>query len=216
MAHPYWPLFDLRLRTPRLELRLPSDADLVELAGLAAGGIHDPAQMPFSVPWTDLPWPARERGLLQWNWSKRSTFAPDDWWFDLAVSDGTHLLGVQGLFAKQFPALRTVHTGSWLGRAHQGGGIGREMRAAILHFAFAGLGAEVARSEAFDENPSSQKVSLALGYRPDGTDRKSVRGAARELTRFRLDRAAWEASPRIPVRVEGLEACLPMFGLAPP
>jgi len=216
MPNPYWPLFDLRLRTPRLELRLPTDDDLVELAGLASGGIHDPAQMPFSVPWTDLPFPARERGLLQWNWSKRSTFAADDWWFDLAVSDGVRLLGVQGLFARQFPALRTVQTGSWLGQAHQGQGLGREMRAAILHLAFAGLGALTARSEAFDENVASQRVSLALGYRPDGTDRKTVRGLARDLTRFRLDRAAWEATARIPVELVGLDACLPMFGLAPP
>ena len=25
MAHPYWPLFDLQVRTPRLELRYPDD-----------------------------------------------------------------------------------------------------------------------------------------------------------------------------------------------
>ena len=31
MGHP-WPLFDLRLRTPRLELRLPTDDDLLALA----------------------------------------------------------------------------------------------------------------------------------------------------------------------------------------
>jgi RimJ/RimL family protein N-acetyltransferase len=213
MSHPYWPVFDLRIRTPRLELRLPTDADLVELATLTGDGIHDPDQMPFSVPWTDLPSPARERGLLQWNWSKRATFAPDDWWIDLAVSDGTRLLGVQGLFAVQFPLLRTVQTGSWLARAHQGRGIGREMRAAVLHLAFAGLGAETARSEAFDDNGASRRVSVALGYRPDGTERRTVRGIAREMTRFRLDRADWEAGPRIPVELAGLAACLPMFGL---
>ena len=32
-GHP-WPLFDLRLRTPRLELRLPTDDDLLELVGI--------------------------------------------------------------------------------------------------------------------------------------------------------------------------------------
>ena len=29
-----WPLFDLRLRTPRLELRSPTDHDLEELCGV--------------------------------------------------------------------------------------------------------------------------------------------------------------------------------------
>jgi len=28
MAHPLWPLFDLRLRSERVELRLPTDADV--------------------------------------------------------------------------------------------------------------------------------------------------------------------------------------------
>lgn len=34
------------------------------------------------------------------------------------------------------------------------------------------------------------------------------------MTRFRLDRADGEAGPRIPVDLAGLDACLPMFGLA--
>ena len=35
MTHPYWPLFDLVVRTPRLELRPPDDSMLVELARCA-------------------------------------------------------------------------------------------------------------------------------------------------------------------------------------
>jgi hypothetical protein len=63
----HWPLFGLRLRTPRLELRLPSLADLDELAGLAAEGVHDPAVMPFGVPWTDVPPDQRARRVLQYH-----------------------------------------------------------------------------------------------------------------------------------------------------
>jgi len=29
MAHPYWPFFDLRIRTPRLELHVPNDDDRI-------------------------------------------------------------------------------------------------------------------------------------------------------------------------------------------
>ena len=50
-----WPLFGLVLRTPRLELRLPSLERLAELGELAAEGVHDPAVMPFFVAWTDRP-----------------------------------------------------------------------------------------------------------------------------------------------------------------
>lgn len=49
----HWPLYGLRLRTPRLELRLPGLGLLDELASVAAHGVHDPDRMPFNVPWTD-------------------------------------------------------------------------------------------------------------------------------------------------------------------
>jgi hypothetical protein len=67
MANPHWPLFDLRIVTPRLELRYPSDDDLFALAGILAEGIHDPETMPFSEPWTRAEPPELERnGLLFW------------------------------------------------------------------------------------------------------------------------------------------------------
>ena len=47
------PLFGLRIRTPRLELRLPTESELNELYELAAAGIHPPGEMPFGVAWTD-------------------------------------------------------------------------------------------------------------------------------------------------------------------
>ena len=46
-----WPLFRLRLRTPRLELRLARDEDLGALVESALAGVHDPAVMPFAMPW---------------------------------------------------------------------------------------------------------------------------------------------------------------------
>src|SRR6266576_958303 len=47
------PLTRLRVRTPRLELRLATRAELRALGELAQHGIHDPAVMPFGVAWTD-------------------------------------------------------------------------------------------------------------------------------------------------------------------
>ena len=46
-------LYGLRLRTPRLELRLGSHEELVELGQLAESGIHPPEEMPFAIAWTD-------------------------------------------------------------------------------------------------------------------------------------------------------------------
>ena len=63
-----WPLFGLVLRTPRRELRVPSLEQLAGRAELADEGVHDPAAMPFLVPWTDLPPGPRGRSVLQHQW----------------------------------------------------------------------------------------------------------------------------------------------------
>ena len=47
------PLFDVRLRTPRLELRLGTPEEIDELGRLAERGIHPPEEMPFAVAWSD-------------------------------------------------------------------------------------------------------------------------------------------------------------------
>src|SRR3954452_25599868 len=76
---------------------------------------------------------------------------------------------MQDLIAEDFPTLGTVTTFSWLAPRARRRGIGREMRAAILHLAFAGLGAREATSEAFVDNTASNAVSRALGYEENGT-----------------------------------------------
>ncbi len=78
MPHP-WPLFDLRLRTARLELRLPTDTDLVHLVEIARVGIHHPSVMPFLVAWTDLPSPEFERSALQFMWGLRASWSSEHW-----------------------------------------------------------------------------------------------------------------------------------------
>lgn len=214
--HPYWPLFDLRVRTARLEIRLPTDEDIVALVRVAdEQGIHDPARMPFSLPWTDAPTPRRQRESMQWFWGRRAQWRPEQWTFTGAVVVDGAVVGVQDLAATDFAVLRSVHTGSWLGRAHQGQGLGKEMRAAILHLAFAGLGAQEATSGAFADNDASAATSRSLGYEENGTETAKQREAAGTVRRFRLTRERWEARRRHDVTIEGLDPCLELFGAAP-
>jgi RimJ/RimL family protein N-acetyltransferase len=213
MSHP-WPLFDLRIRSEGLELRLPTDDELVELLGLASAGIHPPDEMPFGISWTDLPSPQFERGFLQYHWSVRAGWTPADWILNLGVWNDGQLVGTQGLGAKEFASLRVVHTGSWLGREFQGHGIGKKMRAAVLGLAFDHLGAEWATSGAFIDNPASLAVSRALGYQPDGYERHAPRGVAKDLRRFRMTLDDWRSRARPAVDVVGLDACRDLFGLA--
>ncbi|MFB9830788.1 GNAT family N-acetyltransferase [Actinoallomurus acaciae] len=135
------------------------------------------------------------------------------WSLNLTVLHAGDVVGQQSIGARDLTALRQVQTGSWLGQRYQRQGIGTEMRAAVLHLAFTGLGAEEAVSSAFATNPASQAVSRKLGYQPDGLDRRLVRGAMVIDCRMRLTRAAWERHRTIPVSIDGLAPCLPMFGI---
>ncbi|MFJ9444486.1 GNAT family N-acetyltransferase [Kitasatospora sp. NPDC101235] len=213
MLTDHWPLLGLRLTTPRLELHLPTDDELAALAELAAEGVHEPERMPFLVPWTDLPPAQRARSVVQHHWLRRGNWSPDDWALNLAVLENGRAVGLQTLAARDFAVLRQVSTGSWLGTRHQRQGIGTEMRAAVLHLAFAGLDATEARSGAFEDNPSSFAVSRKHGYQPDGIARHVVRGRPVTERRLRLTRERWQARCSVPVTLDGLAPCLPMFGL---
>jgi RimJ/RimL family protein N-acetyltransferase len=211
MGHPYWPLFDLRIRTPRLELRLVDDELAVELADVLAQGVHDPAIMPFTIPFTDQPSPRLERSALQHWWRARWEWSREKWDLSLAVLCDGRAVGTQGLHAERFATLRTVNTGSWLGLAHQGQGIGKEMRAAVLHLAFEGLGALVAYSGAYEDNAASLAVSRALGYEENGDVIAVRREEAGRLINLKLPREKWQR--RDDIVIEHLEPCLEMFGI---
>jgi RimJ/RimL family protein N-acetyltransferase len=211
-----WPLFGLVLRTPRLELRLPSLEQLAGLAELADEGVHDPAEMPFLMPWTDLPPGPRGRSVLQYQWSLWGALAPQRWTLEFAVLLDGAPTGLQGVGGRDFAVTREVSTGSWLGLRHHGRGIGTEMRAAVLHLTFAGLGAEWATSASAVENAASIGVSRKLGYADDGIEVSEVRGVSRTHRRFRMDRATWEARHSVPVEIEGLEPCRPFLGAVSP
>jgi len=207
-----WPLFGLRIRSERLVLRLPTDDDLVDLIAVARTGIHPPGEMPFGVAWSTALSPAFERGFLQHHWGLRASWTLEAWQLNLMVELDGEPIGSQSVHATQFATMRTVDTGSWLGRAYQGRGYGREMRAAVLAFAFDGLRARIALTEAFLDNAASSGVSRSLGYEENGRGALAPEGVARETQRFRMTEERWRSRPRPAVAIEGLEPCLAMFG----
>jgi RimJ/RimL family protein N-acetyltransferase len=213
MPESLWPLFDLTIRTPRLVLRPPNDDDLITLACLAAKGIHDPKVMPFRMPWTDAPSPDLERSALQFHWRTRASWTPENWQLPFAVWCDGQIVGQQDLLAHDFARIRTVESGSWLGLAHQGKGIGKEMRTAVLHLAFIGLEAQRAETGAYEGNAASLGVTAALGYEPNGDAVFAPRGAPQVEKKFKMDRAAFERIRRDDITIENLEPCLAMFGV---
>jgi RimJ/RimL family protein N-acetyltransferase len=207
----FWPLFDLVVRTPRLELRLPREDEFAAIVALVDGGVHHPATMPFFVPWTDREPSQRAREAAQWFWSKRAEWSPDKWTFTAAAFADGHVIGMQDVEAEHFRAVRSVETGSWIGLAHQGQGLGREMREAVLHLAFEGLGALEALSGAFEDNAASLATSRSIGYEENGEARGPRRDGSGRTIRLRLGREGWERRRRDDIEILGLEGCLDMF-----
>ena len=204
---------DLVLRTPRLELRPDDDEGLRELVEVAYGGVHPPEEMPFGVAWTDADPAYLGRGILQYYWSERARLAPERWSVHFLVREAGRVVGLQSLHGTQFGITREVGTGSWIGLRHQRRGIGTEMRAAVLLFAFDHLGAVRARSSAFTGNVASNTVSRRLGYLPDGTQTIVRRGRPTEDVRLLLPRAHL-VRPSWTLDVSGVEPCLGLLGSA--
>jgi RimJ/RimL family protein N-acetyltransferase len=202
------PLYDLRIRTPRLELRVPRDDELEDLYAVAAEGIHPPEEMPFGVAWTD---DLSLETFLAYHRGLREAWTPESWKVDLGTWANGALVGMQGIGADGFAQSRTVATGSWLGGRHQGQGIGTEMRAAVLELAFGHLGAVAVTSSAFESNLASRRVSEKLGYTVTGRETLSPRGTPKPHLLLRLERSDWRGPP-VPVEVAGAEPCLPLFG----
>jgi RimJ/RimL family protein N-acetyltransferase len=210
--HP-WPIFDIRIWTERLELRLPTDDDLMEMLDRAHSGIHDPGEMPFGMAWTDQPSPYFERSFVQFHWSSRANWSPGKWSLDLGVWFEGQLVGTQGMGAENFGLLRSVSTGSWLARDFQGRGIGKEMRSAVLGFSFDTLGAAWATSGSFLDNPASAAVSRSLGYDEDGFEILAPRGEPKPLIRWRMSADQWHSRERPHVEVAGMDRSWDLFGL---
>jgi RimJ/RimL family protein N-acetyltransferase len=116
-------------------------------------------------------------------------------------------VGEQTMTGVDFSTLGTVTTFSWLSVDLRGRGLGHEMRAAILHLAFDGLGAKEASSDAFVDNHGSNAISRRLGYEPNGSEWATRQGKPALLNRWRLTRADWEHRRRDDIQLHNIDAC---------
>lgn len=211
-----YPLLDVRVSTPRLELHGATDELLDQLAELVRAGKADADPAPYDDPMSfyeadpDL----RVARWLRAIWRHRGTVEPDAWRLSLVVVVDGRPVGEQTLTGVQFATLGTVTTFSWLSSDHRGRGLGREMREAVLHLAFDGLGATEAASDAFVDNGASNAVSRGLGYQPNGFDHATRRGEPALLHRWRLGRDTWELRRRDDIRLHHLDACRALLPLA--
>lgn len=169
-----FPPFRLRIRCGAIEQRVLRDDDIPELVDLVRGGVQAPGTpMPFLADWHEAPFAPGQPGAfpavsLSWWWQQRAAFAPDAWHLALTVRHDGVLVGMQDVPATDFPLTRTVETGSWLGRDHQGKGIGTLMRQMAISFAFDELDAVACESGYIVGNEASRAVSRKAGYVDNG------------------------------------------------
>jgi RimJ/RimL family protein N-acetyltransferase len=196
-------------------LRGATDDLLERLIPLVAEGIVRDDEMPFDDPISHYePSPMREWRFLRAVWAARARIDADSWRLPLVVEVDGRPVGMQDLIAEDFPTFGGVSTFSWLAPQVRRSGVGREMREAVLHLAFAGFGAREATSEAFLDNDASNAISRRLGYEQNGLTWATRRGQPHQLRRWTLSRTRWEANQRADIMLGGVTECLPVFGLA--
>lgn len=209
-----YPPLNVEVRTPTLVLAGAIDDLLELLVPIIRDGIVGPDQLPFDDPmslYDDSP--QREWRWLRGIWTGRARVDPHLWRLYFVVMVDGRPAGMQDLTGTDFAVLGTVSTFSWLEPSVRGRGLGTEMRAAILHLAFAGLDAREATSEAFTDNAASNGVSRALGYEPNGTTWTTRRGQPAQLALWKLTRERWARIRRDDIELIGVQACRPVLGL---
>lgn len=208
-----FPPFGLAIEAGPLVLRPITDEALPALIDVALDGVHDPAEMPFSVPWTDAPAAELPNNFAQYHWGLRSAWSREKWNLEFAVEHEGRIVGCQAFFTHDFLATRTGETGSWLGREFHGRGIGTAMRQAICAFAFDHLDVEEIYSGAYSDNPASSAVSRKVGYQPNGTVRRTRRpGEWQHLQQWVLTPETFVRGA--PITVTGVEPFRAFIGLA--
>lgn len=179
--------------------------------GGKADATPDPYDDPISLyePDPDV----RVARWLQGIWRGRGSVSSDFWRLYFVVVVANEPVGMQDVIGQQFDLFRSASTFSWLSADLRGRGLGREMREAVLHLAFAGLDAVEAVSDAFLDNGGSTGVSTALGYERNGTTWDSRRGAPAVIQRWRLPANVWKARRRNDIELDGVADCRQTLGI---
>lgn len=152
------------------------------------------------------------RSSAAFYFSTWASCAPEAWTLLMVVRRAGQIVGVQDLRARNFPVARVAATGSWLGRRHRRQGTGTLMRQLVCAFAFDALGAARCETEAYADNPASQRVSQKVGY--EAFDRCPVDrlGEQADEIRFRLTPERL-VRPSLPITFGGVEAFRERVGL---
>lgn len=209
-----FPPFALSIACGPLSMAVLRDDDIPGIVDLQLAGIHDPGFLPFYEPWSLAPAEELPLNVARYYWQQRAEVTAERFALQFVVRHRDTIVGMQDVMARHFVKTRVLRTGSWLGRAHQGRGLGTLMRQVACILGFDHLGADFMESEFIVGNEASKRVSEKLGYRNWGTHRLDdpIGDSWREEAYVRLAPTDF-VRPAEPVRVDGAEEFARFLGL---
>ena len=186
MTHPVWPLFDLRVRTPRLELRYIDDELATELALLAAEGYPRPSH--HAVRTSRGPMSSRrelERNTMQFYWRCRAETSPKSWSINLAtIVDGKRRWD-DGADGPRLPDAAPVRNRVVARPRVPGPGHRQRDASRIAATRLHRLRCGIATTGAWHDNGPSLGVTRSLGYAENGHKRMMRRDSRRRAVAVR-------------------------------
>lgn len=212
-----WPLYHLKISTPRLVLHLPDPEETIGLARVAARGIRVDGEPRYQAEWLYGSPTTIERGLFQALARDMANWQASDWSLGLGIFLDEQPIGVQHIFSRQFAQTRGFGSGIWLGIAYQGQGFGTECGRAVLTFGFDGLDAEEAYIGAWSDNQRSIRMMEKLGYQLNGGYRQIRDGVVVRDQRMSFTRGQWktqQVTQSKGIHIAGLIVCREMFGVS--
>ncbi len=209
-----WPFYGLIVKTERLEMRVPLEGELVELAKVARV-IQPEGEQPYQWPWMYEPSPKMELELFRQCRKNFVHWDRDDWKFELGVFLDGKPIGIQTLLARNFKITKRVEHGAWLGLEYHSQGYGTEARIAMLELVFERMGALEAHSDYLEGNKKSAGVSYKLGFVDNGKEYAEHCGEQVIRHYVTLTREVWQKSMHPSgASITGYEPCLEWMGIA--
>ena len=209
-----FPALGVTITNGPVTLRVPRPDELPALIDVAIEGIQDPDEpTPFLIDWHLLPPAELAPNSGAFILSTLATMKPEAFTLYFGVWHEDVLVGAQDMTATDFRRTRSAETGSWLGKKHQGQGIGTLMRQAILTLAFDHLDAVEMTSMYNPDNPRSARVSQKCGYVPNGV-RLMAKGDSAVLEQAVRVTPDTFIRPRTDVVITGAEVLRRHLGIA--
>lgn len=160
----------MKLETERLILRKPKKSDWKDI--VEGIGDYSVSKMLSSVPF-----PYKKKNAIEWinksikEWGNKS--CP----FLIELKSEKKIIGCIGIH-KMDKFSKTGATGSWVNKKYWRKGYITEAKIAVNDFAFNKLKLRRLESDVFRNNKASNATQIKMGYKLEGTQRKSKRSKA--------------------------------------